>query len=104
MLPETAYRPIIKSGNLAKSYIFKIVIEEDLKEDGTMAYSAYCPAIEGCVSWGYTFEEARANIQEAIACHIESLLKDGETIPDSIIEIKKSSQRLPIETGVVVNV
>jgi predicted RNase H-like HicB family nuclease len=87
-----------------KSYLFKIVIEEDPKEDGTMAYSAYCPVLEGCVSWGYTFEEARANIREAIEGYIECLIADGEPIPCEVIEIKKAPKNLPIETGVVVKI
>lgn len=64
-----------------KSYIFKVVIEEDPKEDGTMAYHAYCPALKGCHTWGYTYEEALANIHEAVRCHVESLLKDKLPIP-----------------------
>ena len=64
-----------------RSYVFRVVIEEDLKEDGTMAYMAYCPALRGCTTWGYTYEEALENIREAIQAHIESLLKDGEPIP-----------------------
>jgi predicted RNase H-like HicB family nuclease len=87
-----------------KSYIFKIVIEEDLKEDGTMAYSAYCPDLEGCSSWGYTFEEAKGNIQETIVCHVESMIKDGICLPGNVIEIRKSPKSLPIETGVVINI
>ncbi|MBU1627341.1 type II toxin-antitoxin system HicB family antitoxin [bacterium] len=87
-----------------KSYLFRVIIEEDPKEDGTIAFSAYCPDLEGCTSWGYTFEETRANIREAIACHIESLLKDGEPVPDTIIELKKAPKRRLIETMEAINI
>lgn len=46
-----------------------------------MAYHAHCPALKGCHTWGYTYEEALANINEAAKCHIESLLKDNQPIP-----------------------
>ncbi len=57
-------------------YRFTVVIEPD--ED---AFHAYVPALPGCHTFGSTVEEARANIAEAIALHIESMLEDGEPIP-----------------------
>jgi len=45
------------------------------------AFHAYVPALPGCHTFGSTVEEARANIAEAIALHIESMLEDGEPIP-----------------------
>ncbi len=33
-----------------KTYLFKVVIEEDPYEDGEMAYHAYIPALKGCRS------------------------------------------------------
>ena len=44
-------------------------------------YCAYVPDLPGCVSAGYTLEEVTANIQEAIAIHIESLIEHGEEVP-----------------------
>jgi len=55
---------------------FTVVIEAE--ESG---YYAFCPALPGCYSQGETLEETKANIQEAIQCHFESLVKDGELIP-----------------------
>ncbi len=48
-----------------------IVIEHD--EHG---YYAYCPELRGCQSEGTTFEEVRANIQEAIELYCETLSPD----------------------------
>ncbi len=59
-----------------KAYIFRVVIKPD--ED---VYHAYCPALKGCHTWGYTYEEALQNIQEAVQCHIEALLQAGDPIP-----------------------
>jgi predicted RNase H-like HicB family nuclease len=45
------------------------------------------PSLVGCVSQGETREEALANIQEAIALHIEVLQDRGEPIPKDNIEV-----------------
>jgi predicted RNase H-like HicB family nuclease len=57
-------------------YQFTVVIEAD--ED---AFHAYVPALPGCHTFGSTIEEARTNIIEAIALHIESMQEEGEPIP-----------------------
>ena len=58
-------------------YRVTIVIEAD----ETGGYYAFCPSLPGCYSQGETLEETKANIREAVQCHLESLLKDGEAIP-----------------------
>jgi predicted RNase H-like HicB family nuclease len=62
-----------------KTYNFKVVIEPD--EDRWLAYS---PALvdRGAGTWGYTKEEARANIQVVLRMTIESMIRHGETIPE----------------------
>jgi len=42
---------------------------------------ATIPTLKGCVSYGYTLEEAEKNIQEALELYIEDLLESGENIP-----------------------
>ena len=64
-----------------KSYIFRVVIEEDTTVDGTLAFHASCPALKGCHTWGHTAEEALANVREAIELYIEDLREAGESIP-----------------------
>ena len=59
-----------------KEYCFTVVYEKD--EDGRIL--AICPALQGCNSEGETEDEARDNIREAIAAHIESRLAHGEPI------------------------
>jgi predicted RNase H-like HicB family nuclease len=49
-----------------KHYHFPIVIEQD--EHG---YFASCPSLQGCYTQGETYEEALANIKDAIKLHIE---------------------------------
>lgn len=67
-----------------KTYIFKIIIEEDNFEDGMKAYHAYCPALKGASTWGYTQEEALKNIQDVSKMVIESMIKHKETLPKKI--------------------
>lgn len=54
----------------------KIVLEK--QEEG--GYTAYVPALPGCISQGETEEEAIENIKEAIALYLES---GKEHIPHS---------------------
>ena len=57
-------------------YRFAVVIEKD--QDG---YYAYCPVLQGCYTQGDTYEEAVANIEDAIRLHIEDRRASGEEIP-----------------------
>jgi predicted RNase H-like HicB family nuclease len=62
-------------------------------EKGERNYSAYVPDLPGCVSVGDTLEEAKAEIREAIAFHLEGMREDGLTIP------KPSSWAEYVEVG-----
>lgn len=57
------------------NYRFAAVIEKD--EGG---YYAFCPELQGCYTSGDTFEEARANLVDAVRLHIEDRLEDGDPI------------------------
>jgi len=58
-------------------YQFTVVIEPD--EHG---FHAYVPALPGCHSFGDTVEEAQGNIHEAMELHVETMIEDGEAVPD----------------------
>jgi predicted RNase H-like HicB family nuclease len=58
------------------TYHFLIIIEK-----AEHNYAAYVPDLPGCVTTGKTPDEVRQNIQEAIALHLEGMLRNGETIP-----------------------
>jgi len=70
------------------------VVFEEQKVGG---YTVTVPSLPGCISEGDTFEEARANIVEAITAYLESLAKDKEEIPqgNSNIFIGKVSIGMP---------
>ena len=63
------------------SYVHEIVVEPDKFEDGGEAWHASCPALKGCHRWGHSYEEALANIREAIDSYVQDLLEAGEAIP-----------------------
>ncbi len=67
-----------------KEYTYTVVLERE--EDG--GYHAFCPALPGCHSQGDTYDEALANIQDAIKLYIESLQKHGDKVPDEDVTIK----------------
>lgn len=57
---------------------FPIVIHKERKSD----YWVIVPDLPGCFSAGTTLDEAIENAHEAIECHLEGLLLDGEAIPE----------------------
>ena len=61
-------------------YTFTVVIEQD--EDGV--FLATCPALQGCYTQGDTYEEALANIREAIELHLQARRDLGEPIPQEV--------------------
>jgi predicted RNase H-like HicB family nuclease len=50
--------------------------------DETGGYVVEVPSLPGCYGEGETVEEALANIQQAIALHIEDMIASGEVVPD----------------------
>jgi len=55
------------------------VIYEPLTEG---VFQVIVPALPGIVTYGRTLDEAREMAQDAIACHLQGLLKDNEEIPE----------------------
>ena len=56
---------------------YKVILEA--QEEG--GYTAYVPALPGCVSQGETREEAMANIRKAIDLYLESLRERKVALP-----------------------
>lgn len=56
---------------------YPAVIHKDENSD----YGVCIPDIPGCFSAGSSYEEALINAHEAIECHLEGLLLDGQSIP-----------------------
>jgi predicted RNase H-like HicB family nuclease len=59
------------------NYTFRVIIEPD----GKKSFHGYVPILQGCHTFGKTLEETKKNLNEAIRCHIQGLVKDGGAIP-----------------------
>lgn len=56
---------------------YPVVVHKDPDSD----YGVTVPDLPGCFSAGETLDEALNEVVEAIECHLEGLLIDGEPIP-----------------------
>ena len=81
-------------GKGIKTYIFRVIIEPD--ED---RYYAEVPALPDCHTWGHTYEEALKNIKEAAEICVETMIEDGQPIPE---EDTQTLHKFPITVGLVV--
>jgi antitoxin HicB len=45
-------------------------------------YSVVVPALDGCVTWGHTVDEALAMARDAIRLHLAGLVEDGDEVPE----------------------
>ena len=52
-----------------------------MHKDEESGYGVSVPDLPGCFSAGDTLEDAIESAHEAVACHLEGLLMDGEAIP-----------------------
>jgi predicted RNase H-like HicB family nuclease len=58
---------------------YTIILHPDEEEGG---YTVTVPALPGCITQGDTLEEAIAMAKDAIRLHIETLIAEGEPIPE----------------------
>jgi antitoxin HicB len=63
---------------------YKIVLTPE-PEGG---FTVTVPDLQGCVTYGKTFEEAMRNIKEAIECHVEALQELHRPLPNIIQQIQ----------------
>lgn len=55
-----------------KNFVYRTIIEPDEK-----GYHGFVPLLRGVHTVGKTIEETKKNLDEAIRCHLEGLLKDN---------------------------
>ena len=53
-----------------KTISIPIVIEHDKN-----GYTAWCPSLQGCMTEGKSYEEARENMEDAVQLYLEDLEK-----------------------------
>ncbi len=64
-------------------------------EPSATGYGAYVPDVPGCIAVGETRSEVEHLIREALEYHIELMIENGESVPDSVSEAISVSTRLP---------
>jgi antitoxin HicB len=81
---------------MQKQYHYTVLFEP-IEEGG---YTVTVPALPGLVTEGRTLQEARTMVVEAIQCHLESLGKDGEPIPEDVnIELQPVKEKISVRVG-----
>ena len=79
-----------------KEYTYTVLFEP--AEEG--GYVATCPALPGLVTEGDTLEEASAMAKDAIRGYLESLKKDGQSIPkDKEITLESVKEKVRVSLG-----
>jgi len=80
---------------------YPVVLHKDKSSD----YGVTVPDLPGCFSTGDTMEDALDNVVEAIECHLEGLLFDGEVIPEvQSVEVHQKDKNFRGGTWALVNV
>ena len=51
-------------------------------EQAATGFSAYVPELPGCIATDATKAQVRQRIQEAVEIHLNSMLEDGDPIPE----------------------
>lgn len=75
-----------------KTYSYTVIFEP--AEEG--GFTVTVPALPGCVTEGDTYEEAREMAVDAIKGYIESLVKDGEPVPEEP-DLKQEKISVPLD-------
>ena len=60
---------------------YRIVIQPDQYEDGSVAYISEIPELPGCKAHGATVEEAQQNVLDAQSEYLEALVHENLAIP-----------------------
>ena len=76
---------------MKRDIAYRLVVEE---QEGV--YLASFPSLPGCHTWGKTFEIAVKNAEEALAVYLETLVANGDEIPE------EESDNQSVSLGVVV--
>ena len=80
---------------------YPVVIHKDKSSD----YGVTVPDLPGCFSAGETMEDAMTQVVEAIECHLEGLLFDGDAIPEAQpVETHRKDKDFSGGTWALVNV
>ncbi len=61
----------------SKPYAFRVIIEPE----ETSGFHGFAPLLRGVHTYGKTIQETKKNLEEAVLCHLQGMIKDKEKIP-----------------------
>jgi antitoxin HicB len=64
---------------------YTVILEPNYPEKG---YTVRVPALQGCITYGHSKQEALTRAREAIQGFIEGLQKAGEPIPQEVTPVE----------------
>lgn len=68
-----------------KALDYRIIIEPEKYQDGSVVYVAYCPTL-GISDYGDTIEEVLVSIRSGIQLAVESLVADKQEVPADVVQ------------------
>jgi len=75
---------------------YPVVIHQEKDSD----YGVIVPDLPGCFSAGVSVEDALKQVREAIECHLEGLLLDGEPLPMPTSDYARLAQDQEYQGGI----
>jgi antitoxin HicB len=73
---------------MSKNRTYRIV----LRKEPEGAYTAFVPALPGCITWGENVDHALEMAKDAITGYIAVLEEEGEPVPDDNETLEYSLQ------------
>ena len=71
-----------------------------IHKDNDSDFGVTVPDLPGCFSAGTSMEDALQQIKEAIECHLEGILLDGEPIPSPTLDYTVLAESKDYEGGI----
>ena len=82
---------------MKEKYYFDVVIKKEKLSDGKPVYVVHCPSL-GITTQGFSVEDARENIKEAVKLYLEEMPEKYEELISaeepffSLIEVEKDAK------------
>ena len=74
-----------------------LTIEAQLQDGG---YPVDFPTLPGCQAWGETYEARVRNAEEALALYIETLVANGDPVPEAELSASPTALGTMVRTDI----
>jgi len=65
---------------MSRTLSYPLRIKHEAADGG---YLAHFPDLPGCQTWGDSYEQAIVNAEEALALYVETLIANGDPLPEA---------------------